>query len=578
MKEKSKLKAFASFYKPYKGLFALDMICAILIAAIDVAFPVVTKYVLDRMIPSNNYKMFIMMMVIILCTFILRAIMTYIITSYGHYMGVKIETDMRSTLFEHLQTLPFSFFDKTRTGRLMSRVLSDLFEISELAHHGPEDLVISFFTFLGAIGFMFAMEWRLAIVVCATIPLMILNVFRGRKRFMAASREVKQETASINADLESSISGVRVAKAFSNEEHEIERFDTGNEHYIKAKKNYYKAMGVFTMGMDFFTALPNLIVIGVGGIMVMRSGLNLSVLIAYTLYVNAFTSPIKRISQFVEQYSAGMSGFERYLELMNVESDIIDSPDAVTLTDVKGHIEYKDVVFSYDDDNVTVLNNINLDVKPGTTLAVVGPSGSGKTTLCHLLPRFYDTTAGNILVDGHNIKDVTLSSLRMNIGIVQQDVFLFANTIMENIRYGRLDATDEEIIEAAKNAGVHDDIMKMQKGYDTYVGERGMMLSGGQKQRISIARIFLKNPPILILDEATSSLDTYTEQLIQSAFDRLSKNRTTFVIAHRLSTIVNADDIVLLTNEGIKEQGTHEELLAENGEYAKLYQLQFGDQ
>ncbi|MDL2258628.1 ABC transporter ATP-binding protein/permease [Eubacteriales bacterium OttesenSCG-928-K08] len=572
--KKGRLTAFVSFFKPHWKLFVLDMICAFIIALIDLVFPFMSKLALDRIIPAQNGKLFFIVIGALLAGFALRSVMTYIVTYLGHVMGVRMETDMRNVLFTHLQKLSFKFYDKTRTGHLMSRVISDLFEITELAHHGPEDLFISLVTFVGAFVLMLQMEWRLALLVFILIPLMIMFAVKGRGSMLKASRNVKEETAGINAELESSISGVRVAKAFTNEEHEIMRFRGGNERYKVARSHYYKYMARFHSGMTFFTALPSLMVIGAGGYLVMRQGLALSTLVAFTLYVNTFLDPVKRLTNFVEQYAAGMSGFERFYELMNIEPEIVDAPGAIELAGVKGHVEYKNVTFAYDSQK-NVLKHVNLDVPAGATVALVGPSGGGKSTLCHLLPRFYEIQSGEILVDGKDIRGLKLSSLREHIGIVQQDVFLFADTIRENIRYGRIHATDAEVEEAAKQAEIHDDIMALPNGYDTFVGERGVMLSGGQKQRVSIARLFLKNPPILILDEATSALDTYTEHRIQAAFDRLSTGRTTMVIAHRLSTVQNASRIVVIDDEGVKEAGTHDELLELNGEYAQLYHAQF---
>ena len=573
-KQTGKLKIFLGFYKPHIGMFTTDMVCACTIAGIDLTFPLVSKYAMENLLPNSRYTTFFVIMGAVLCSYVLRSCMSYIVTYYGHSMGVLMEADMRSSLFSHIQKLSFKFYDKTRTGHLMSRVINDLFEITELAHHGPEDVVISLLTLIGSLTIMLIMEWRLALVVCVIAICMILFVVRTRRRMMKASRDVKEKTAGINAELESSISGVRVAKAFANEQYEVTRFMRGNEKYKTSKKAFYKAMGIFVAGMDFFMLLPSLAVIIAGGYLAMKRGMPLSVLLTFTLYIATFTGPIRRVSNFVEQYAAGMAGFERYLELMAIEPEIADAPGAQQLWDVQGHIQYKDVTFAYDD-GVNVLQHVNLDIRAGSTLALVGPSGGGKSTLCHLLPRFYEATEGDIYIDGKNIKEVTVSSLRESIGIVQQDVFLFADTIRENIRYGRITATDEQVEAAARRAEIHDDIMNLPNGYDTYVGERGVMLSGGQKQRVSIARLFLKNPPILILDEATSALDTYTEQRIQEAFERLSEGRTTLVIAHRLSTIKSANEIIVVDDEGIKERGTHDELIKKGGEYAWLHTLQF---
>ena len=483
---------------------------------------------------------------------------------------------MRRDLFAHLQTLPFSFYDKSRTGYLMSRCTSDLFEITELAHHGPEDIFIAAITLVGACIIMLTIEWRLALVLIISIPLILLFVMSQRKRMGRTSRQVKERTAQINAGIESSISGAKVAKAFTNEEYEVEKFDEGNERFVGSKKEFYKAMGSFTSGMEFYTALLNVLVLGVGGFLIMKGKMDLVVLVTFTLYISTFISPIKRLTNFSEMFAQGMAGFSRFRELMNTQPDITDKPGAEDLENVRGEIEFKKVSFSYDKGS-NVLRDVNLHIQAGKTLALVGPSGGGKTTLCHLIPRFYEPTEGKIFIDGKDTREVTLHSLRENIGIVQQEVFLFADTIRENIRYGRINATDEEIIAAAKAAEIHDDIMNMPNGYDTVVGERGTMLSGGQKQRVSIARIFLKNPPILILDEATSALDTATEARITAAFERLSHGRTTLIIAHRLSTVRNADEIIVIDEEGIRERGTHDELMALGGEYANLHSTQLGD-
>ena len=573
-KKQGRLRAFVRFYRPHWKLFAADMFCALGIASIDLLFPYVTRIVLYEYIPGHAYRPFIIILGFVLLAFLLRAGMSYFVTALGHIVGVRMEGDMRNALFTHLQKLSFKFYDNTRTGHLMSRVISDLFEITELAHHGPEDLFISLLTIIGASVLMLTIEWRLAVLIIVLLPLMLLFAVYGRKNMMRTSRKVKEQTAGINAELESSISGVRVARAFTNEQHEINRFLKGNERYKSARGEYYRTMAAFMAGMDFFTALPQFAVVSLGGYLVMKRGLDLSVLLVFMLYVGTFTLPIKRLISFVEQYAAGMSGFERFMELMATEPDIVDAPGAKVLEHACGHIAYQNVTFTYDE-HKNVLEHINLDIPAGTTLALVGPSGGGKSTLCHLLPRFYKVNAGAITIDGQDIRALTVESLRKNIGIVQQDVFLFADTIRENIRYGRLSATDEEVAEAARQAEIYDDIMGFPNGLNTFVGERGIMLSGGQKQRISIARLFLKNPPILILDEATSALDTYTEHRIQAAFERLSKGRTTLVIAHRLSTIQKADKIIVIDHDGIKEQGTHVALMALGGEYAKLHQAQF---
>jgi ATP-binding cassette subfamily B protein len=499
-----------------------------------------------------------------------------VVTAIGHYLGVLMEADMRRDLFSHLQKLSFRFYDKSRTGVLMARVTHDLFEITELAHHGPEDVFISVVTFLGAFAVMLTIEWRLALVLMVSVPVMILVVILLRKRMNDASRKVKEGLAGVNASIESSISGMRVAKAFNNEEYEIDKFDRGNGIYVRSRKGYYKVMGEFFASLEFFTSILKVVVLGVGGYMIMKNRMDMIALLTFTMYVASFTSPIRKLAMFAETYVMGMTGFRRFQELLDTEPDIEDAPDAKPLKNVRGNIEFSHVRFGYDE-NQTVLNDVSFSIKAGDTVALVGPSGGGKTTISHLLPRFYEPSSGSVKIDGQDLKKVTMRSVRESIGIVQQDVFLFADTVRENIRYGRTDATDEEIVAAAKAAEIHDDIMAMPDGYDTVVGERGTTLSGGQKQRVSIARIFLKNPPILILDEATSALDSVTEARITASLERLSKGRTSIIIAHRLSTIRNADEIIVIDDGIIKERGPHDALIAQNGEYARLHTAQAGN-
>ncbi|MBQ6849390.1 MAG: ABC transporter ATP-binding protein [Clostridia bacterium] len=565
------IRKFASYYKPYLGLFSIDMLCALFIAAVDLLYPLISKYALEELLPANQVTAFYVFMGILVAAYLLRGFFQFVVAYWGHLLGVYMETDMRRELFGHLQKLSFRFYDKHRTGELMSRVISDLFEVVELAHHGPEDLFISCITLIGSIVVMFAMQWKLALVITLLVPVLILFTVMRRKHMGASSRKVKEKVAVINANIESSISGVRTAKAFTNEDYEMRKFADGCQQHRQARRGFYKQMGIFHAGTEVITNLINIAVVTVGGILIFTNSLDYLDLMVFMMYINSFLGPVRKLAFFAEQYTTGMAGFIRFQELMAIDPAITDAPDAVALACKGGHIEIKDVTFSYDE-GVDVLEHVSLDIPAGQTLALVGPSGGGKTTLCHLIPRFYETEAGSITIDGQNIREVTLRSLREQVGIVQQDVMIFAGTVMENIRYGRLDATDEEVMEAAKQAEIHDAIMEMPDGYNTYVGERGIMLSGGQKQRVSIARIFLKNPPILLLDEATSALDTVTEAHIQAALEKLSRGRTTLVIAHRLSTIRNAHRIAYIDSEGIREQGTHKELLEKGGYYAKLHE------
>jgi len=564
------IRRFVKYYKPYKGLFMMDLVCALLVAGVDLVYPLMSNYALKTLIPNDQVAAFVWLMAILLTAYLLRGFLQFVIAYWGHLLGVYMETDMRRELFGHLQKLSFRFYDKHRTGELMSRVVSDLFEVVELAHHGPEDLFISCITLAGSIIVMFTLQWKLALVITLLVPLLVVFTIWRRKRMGASSRKVKEKVAVINSNIESSISGVRTAKAFTNEGYEMEKFVDGCMQHRQARRGFYKQMGVFHAGTEVITNIINLSVIAVGGVLIFSKSLELVDLLTFTMYVSSFLGPVRKLAFFAEQYTTGMAGFIRFQELMAVEPDITDAPDAQPLICRGGHIEIEDVTFSYNEE-VQVLEHVNLTIPAGKTLALVGPSGGGKTTLCHLIPRFYETEAGRITIDGQDIKEVTLRSLREQVGIVQQDVMIFAGTVMDNIRYGRLDATDEEVMEAAKKAEIHDAIMEMPDGYNTYVGERGIMLSGGQKQRVSIARIFLKNPPILLLDEATSALDTVTEAHIQAALEKLSQGRTTLVIAHRLSTIRNADLIAYIDAEGIREMGTHRELLDKGGYYAKLH-------
>jgi ATP-binding cassette subfamily B protein len=576
---KAPLSVFAAYYRPHGKIFFADMFCASLIAASDLAFPVMTKYTIESLLQPEQYRLFFLMILFMVLLYVLRTGFSYFVTYWGHTAGACIEADMRRDLFAHLQRLPFSFYDNHRTGHIMSRVTTDLFEITELAHHGPEDLFISCLTLAGSFIIIFLMRWEMAVVLLVMVPLLVIHTIGSRKKMIRASRQVKEKTAEINASLESSISGARTAKAFTNEFYEQSKFTDGNENFRGAKKIYYKSMAVFHSRLEFMIHLLNVAVVATGGFLIKEGRMTLPELIACNLFVAAFLQPIRRLQNFVEQYTTGMAGFGRFMEIMRIEPAIQDKPGAVDLGVVRGDIAYRNVTFSYNPDGKApedlVLRHINLDIPAGTTLALVGPSGGGKTTLCHLLPRFYEIREGSITIDGRDIREATVESLRRNIGIVQQDVFLFAGTIHDNIAYGRIGAREEEIVEAARRAEIHRDILKMPAGYDSVVGERGIKLSGGQKQRISIARIFLKNPPILILDEATSALDTATEFRIQKALEELSRGRTTLVIAHRLSTVRNADRIVVMDNQGICQQGSHRELMVQGGLYAELYRAQF---
>ena len=574
MKQRGMLYIFASYYKPHWKLFALDMACALVICVIDLTFPLVSRMSMQQLLPAQAYRAFFVVMALMAAAYVLKGGMYFIVTYWGHLLGVHIEADIRADLFYHMQRLSFSFYDKNRTGQLMSRVTGDLFEISELAHHGPEDFFISTVTIVGAFCVMLTIRWELALIVFAVIPLFVLFTAIQRKRMAEASREVKVKLAGINGEVESSISGMRTAKAFANETAEIRKFEVSNDAFRGAKRGYYRAMAIYQSGMEFAMGILSVLVIAAGGVFIMRGGMDYIDLITFSLYVTTFITPIRKLSNFVEQFMQGMAGFKRFVELMRTDPAVEDAPGAKELTDVKGQIDLDDVTFRYDAAGPAVLSHVSLHVAPGETVAVVGPSGGGKSTLCQLIPRFYDVSGGAVRIDGQDVRTLCQSSLRRNIGIVQQDVFLFAGTIYENIAYGRPGATREEIEEAARKAEIYDDIQSMPNGFDTYVGERGVMLSGGQKQRISIARIFLKNPPVLILDEATSALDAVTEAAIQRSFDALSKGRTTLIIAHRLSTIRSAGRILVVNEARILEEGTHAELMDRGGAYAALYQAQ----
>ena len=570
---RSPLRIFLSYFKPHRRLFALDMTCAFLIALIDLAFPLVSRQALYTWLPEKQFRVFFIVMAAVVVAYVLRSGLYFVVAYWGHTFGIRVEADIRRDLYHHMQELGFDFYDRNRTGQLMSRLTSDLFELTELAHHGPEDLFISVVTIFGALAVMFAVRWELALVLLVLLPVLLWTAMRRRRQMSDASRAAKQKTGTINAAIESGLSGVRTTKAFANEAEQQQRFDEANEVFKTAKRGFHKEMGRFNAVMEFFTGILPVVVIAVGGWLIMRERMDYVDLITFSLYVTAFVSPIRKLANFAEMFSNGFAGLHRFVELMRTEPTIQDAPDAVELTDVRGDVDVEDVTFAYGD-KTDVLHHVTLHIPAGETVALVGPSGGGKSTLCQLLPRFYDVDSGSISIDGHDVRKLTQGSLRRSIGIVQQDVFLFADTIRENIRYGRPGASDEEVERAARQAEIYDDIMAMPDGFDTYVGERGALLSGGQKQRVSIARIFLKNPPILILDEATSALDSVTEARIQGAFDRLAKGRTTLIIAHRLSTIRSASRILVIRDGRIAEEGSHQALLALNGEYARLYHTQ----
>ena len=569
----SMLKIFLHFFKPHMGLFILDMVCALVVSLIDLSYPLISRWAMYELLPQNAYTTFFAVMGIVVLAYCLRSVFYFIITYWGHTFGIRVEADIREALFCHMQELGFDYFDRNRTGQLMSRLTSDLFEITELAHHGPEDIFISLVTIVGALLVMFRIEWRLALVVCIILPVFLLTALSRRRHMGKASRQVKQRVGHINADIESSLSGMRTAKAFANESLEREKFCRSNEAFKTSKKSFHREMGIFMGTMELFMSLLSVSVVAVGGYLIMKDRLNYADLLMFSLYITTFVNPLRRLANFTELFANGTAGLERFTQIMRTEPTIQDAPDAKTLGAVRGEISVDHVSFTYTGE-LPVLHDVSLHVRPGQTIAIVGPSGGGKSTLCQLIPRFYEATAGRILLDGEDVRSVTQKSLRRSIGIVQQDVFLFADSILENIRYGKPDASMEEIIEAAKRAEIYDDILAMPDGFDTYVGERGTLLSGGQKQRISIARIFLKNPPVLILDEATSALDSLTEAKIQHAFDELAKDRTTLIIAHRLSTIRAASRILVIADGRIEESGTHDELMKKDGVYASLCKTQ----
>jgi ATP-binding cassette, subfamily B, bacterial len=570
------IKEFIKFYKPHRKIFILDISCALGIAAMDLIFPLLSRNILNMYIPDRNLRALIITAFVMLFLYLLRAVFNYVVHYWGHIVGVRIEYDMRKTLFDHLQTQDISFFDKSRTGQLMSRLVNDLNLITELAHHGPEDLFLSVIMLSGSFIILLNIEWRLTLILFAFIPFMFYFTLKKSMQMRKKFREVRERIAAVNSQIENSISGIRVSKAFTNEDYEQEKFNEGNMTFRISRSNAFKTMAEFYSGINLYMNFLTLIAISFGGYFVFSGRISYGDLLAFILYTNFFMEPLKRLTNFTEQFQNGMSGFERFREMMSVKPKIQDPPEARELVNVAGNISFRNVSFSYESDQQNnILSHINIDIPAGKTVALVGPSGGGKTTLCHLIPRFYDVTEGEIFIDNNNIKDFTVKSLRKSIGLVQQSVFLFTGTIRENILYGKIDATDEEVIEAAKNASIHDFIASLPEGYETYVGERGVRLSGGQQQRLSIARVFLKNPPILILDEATSALDNATEIMIQRSLEKLSAGRTTLVIAHRLSTIKSADEIIVIDDKGIHERGTHDDLIKLNGIYCQLYNSQF---
>lgn len=570
------LKKLVSYYKPYKKVFLADMFFAIMASFIALLIPLVVRYVTAKVIymPAEQVvKTMIIIAIVVGILILFQCYCNYYIANYGHVMGAKIEYDMRAEIFGHFQKLSFSFYDDEKVGQLMSRITSDLFDITELLHHGPENVTISVIKIIGALAILLSINVRLALIAFLLVPFMLVYAYFFNKKMKQAFRVNRIKIAEINAQIEDNLSGIRVVKSFANEDLENKKFKVGNDAFLEAKKNNYKYMGGYNSGLTAFTTMINLLVIVSGGLMITKDMISVTDLVTFLLYINIFTDPIKTLIDFTEQFQNGYSGYERFLQILSIEPEIKDSETAVSISNVKGDIKLEDVSFKYNDSSHRVLKHINLEVKAGSYVALVGSSGAGKTTLCNLIPRFYEATSGKITIDGKDIKDIKLKDLRDNIGIVQQDVYLFVGTVYDNIRYGRPNATREEVIAAAKEANAYDFIMSLPNGFETDIGQRGIKLSGGQKQRISIARVFLKNPPILIFDEATSALDNESEKIVQESMEKLAKNRTTMVIAHRLSTIRNAEKILVLTDKGIEEQGTHKELMDKHGIYYDLYNV-----
>ena len=567
------IKDFIKYYKPHKGLFFLDIFAALLIAALDLLFPWGTRFFINDLIPSESYRTLWIFAVVFVLLYVVRFVLEYIVTFYGHVLGVRIEYDMRRDLFSHIQKFSFKFFDDTKVGQLMSRIVNDLNEITELAHHGPEDVFISIIMIIGTFIILLSINVPLTLITFLLIPFMVFFTIKLNIRMRSNFRDIRKTIGEVNSGVEESLLGIRVVQSFVNEDYEKEKFDKGNRKFKDLRSEGFKLLGIFSGGIFWFASMLTLISLIAGGYFVFKGEINLGDMVAYVLYMGIMVQPIKKVATFAELYQRGMAGYHRFYELMKIGHDIVDSENAVDIGKVKGKVEYRDVSFKYKEEGDYVLNNINLMVEAGETVAIVGSSGVGKTTLCSLLPRFYEIDAGDILIDDVSIKDITIRSLRNNIGIVSQDVFLFSGTIAENISYGKVDATIEEIKEAARKAFIDDFISSLEEGYNTFVGERGVKLSGGQKQRIAIARIFLKNPSVLIFDEATSALDSKSEKFVQESMEVLCENRTTFIIAHRLSTIRNAKTILVLTEDGIVERGSHKELMEKGGAYSELYRV-----
>ena len=574
----NKWKKFLSYYRPYLGMFTADMFFALAGAGVTLVIPLIVRYITNEVVyfaPDEALRTILILAAVMLGLVLIEAACNFFIASVGHVMGAKMETDMRTEIFSHYQKLSFSFYDNQKVGQLMSRVTNDLFEITELFHHGPEDIVISLIKFVGSFIILMNINAGLALAAFAVIPVMFVYALYFNKKMKRAFKRNRARIADINSQLEDSLSGIRVVKSFGNEDMEKAKFDEGNQNFLKSKRKAYYCMAQYHAGLGAFTTLITIVVVVAGAVLLTRGSIAVTDLVTFLLYINTYTEPVKKLINFTEQFQNGVSGYERFIEILSVEPDIQDSPKAKDAGVLRGDVCFRDVSFRYEESTEEVLKGLNLEVKAGEYVALVGSSGVGKSTLCSLIPRFYEATSGQITIDGTDIRQMTMKSLRRNIGIVQQDVYLFAGTVMDNIRYGRPDATEEEVVEAAKNANAHEFILGLPDGYDTDIGQRGVKLSGGQKQRLSLARVFLKNPPILIFDEATSALDNESERVVQESLERLAKNRTTFVIAHRLSTIRNAERILVLTEEGIQETGTHQELLDAGGIYAKLYQMQF---